>query len=131
VTDEPDLPRIKVLHIEDDSGVARNMARLLRLYGYEVVTAATRDEAIQHVAVNGLRPDLILIDYLLPDGITGDNVVAEIVARLPFKPPTIMLAGVMADRDEKAKSSVDRFLSKPVEIDVLVREIESLLGKRR
>ncbi len=35
---------IKVLHIEDDPSVARSMARLLRLKGYEVVSAATREE---------------------------------------------------------------------------------------
>ena len=131
MTDEPEPPRNKVLHIEDNPSVACAMARLLRLYGYEVVIAATRDEAIRHVAVNGLRPDLILTDYLLPDGITGDNVVAEVAALLRIKPPTIMLASVVADRDEKAKSTVDRIIAKPVEIDVLLREIESLLGKGR
>ncbi len=41
---------IKVLHIEDDPGVARSMAMLLRLEGYEVFSAATRDEAMQKEA---------------------------------------------------------------------------------
>lgn len=43
----------KVLHIEDDPGVARSMAMLLRLQGYEVFSAATRDEAMHHVEVLG------------------------------------------------------------------------------
>ena len=75
-------PRRAVLHIEDDPGVARSIAMLLRLEGYEVVSAASRDEALQHVNVYGLRPDLILCDYQLSLGITGDEIVAEIAAIL-------------------------------------------------
>ncbi len=72
---------IKVLHIEDDPGIARSMAMVLRLEGYEVTSAASRDEALEHIDAHGLRPDLILSDFQLPMGFTGDQVVAEIAAR--------------------------------------------------
>jgi CheY-like chemotaxis protein len=121
---------IKVLHIEDDPSVARSMARLLRLHGYEVATAATRDEAMQHLELHGLRPDLILTDSQLGMGLTGDELVAAIEARLKFKPPTIMLTSLTARQPEKGKSIADRILPKPVDIDVLLHEIEDLLGKR-
>ena len=120
---------IKVLHIEDDPSVARSMARLLRLQGYEVASAATHDEAMQHLELHGLRPDLILTDSQLGMGLTGDELVAAIEARLKFKPPTIMLTSVTA-HPEKAKSIADRILPKPVDIDVLLHEIEDLLGTR-
>jgi hypothetical protein len=48
----------KILHIEDDPGIARSMAMVLGLEGYEVIAAATRDEALEHINVRGLRPDL-------------------------------------------------------------------------
>jgi two-component system, chemotaxis family, CheB/CheR fusion protein len=122
---------IKVLHIEDDPGIARSMEMLLRLEGYEVIRAASRDEALQHIEEHGLRPDLILCDFQLPMGFTGDEIVAEIAARLQFKPPTIMLTGDIADRHvAKAKLIADRILPKPVDINLLLREIETLLGKR-
>jgi CheY-like chemotaxis protein len=121
---------IKVLHIEDDPSVARSMARLLRLQGYEVASAATPDEAMQQLELHGLRPDLILTDSQLGMGLTGDEIVAAIEARLKFKPPTIMLTSVNAPPHEEAKSIADRILPKPVDIDVLLREIEDLLGKR-
>src|SRR5271168_3361451 len=124
----PDSPRRKigVLLIEDDPGVARSIARLLRSNGYEVVSASARDEALQHVE-HGLRPDMILTDYHLADGIFGDEIVDEIAARLRYRPPTIMLtsnSGLCVDR---VNSSVDRILAKPVDMHVLVREIEGLL----
>jgi CheY-like chemotaxis protein len=121
---------IKVLHIEDDPSVARSMARLLRLQGYEVASAATRDEAMQQLELHGLRPDLILTDSHLGMGLTGDELVAAIEARLKFKPPTIMLTSVTGSQHEQAKSIADRILPKPVDIDVLLHEIEDLLGTR-
>jgi two-component system, OmpR family, response regulator len=121
---------VKVLHIENDASVARSIARLMRLRGYEVFGAATGNEAMRHVEVHGLHPDLILTDFHFPDGLTGDQIVAQIAARLQYKPPTIMLSG-SADQHEKADSIVDRLLAKPVDADVLLREIEYLLGARR
>jgi signal transduction histidine kinase/CheY-like chemotaxis protein len=121
---------LKLLHIEDDPSVARSMAMLLRLEGYEVVSAASRDEALLHVEVHGLRPDCILCDFQLPMGFTGDAVVAEIAALLHFKPPTIMLTGDMADNHvETAKLVADRILAKPIDASLLIREIEALLSK--
>ena len=120
----------KVLHIEDDPGIARSMAMLLRLEGYEVISAASRDEALQHLEAHDARPDLILCDYQLPMGFTGDEIVAEIVARLHFKPPTIMLTGDIADRHvAQAKLVVDVILPKPVDVNLLLREIDNLLNR--
>jgi len=121
---------IKVLHIEDDPSVARSMARVLRLQGYEVTSAATRDEAMQQLELHGLRPDLILTDSQLGMGLTGDELVAAIAARLQFKPPTIMLTSVTARQQENTKSIADRMLPKPVDINVLLHEIEDVLGTR-
>ena len=118
------------MHIEDDPSVARSTARLLRLAGYEVISAATRDEVMRCVEVGGLRPDLILTDFHLRTG-TSDDIVLEIVARLQFRPPTIMLTGAPGQHPEKAKSIADRTLIKPVDFNVLLQEIEYLLGKRK
>ncbi len=106
------------------------MAMLLRLEGYAVVGAASRDEALQHIKVNGLRPDLILCDYQLPLGFTGDEIVAEVAALLDHKPPTIMLTGDISDRHiARILKIADRVLPKPVDINLLLREIEILLNK--
>lgn len=121
---------VQLLHIEDDPGVARSMAMLLRLEGYDVVGAVSRDEALQHIEVHGLRPDLILCDYQLPLGITGDEIVAEIAALLDHKPPTIMLTGDISDKHiARILKIADRILPKPVDINLLLREIEILLTK--
>ena len=122
---------LKVLHIEDDPGVSRSMAMVLRLEGYEVISATSRDEALEQIEVHGLRPDLILSDFQLAMGFTGDEIVAEIAALLGVKPPTIILTGDLAERHvTKAMRVADRILPKPVDINLLLREFETLLGKR-
>lgn len=120
----------KVLHIEDDPGVATSMAMLLRLEGYEVISAASRDEVVQLIDGHGLRPDLILCDYQLPMGFTGVDILAELGALLPVKPPAILLTGDMVDNHlEKAKVIADRILPKPVDVSVLLRHMAALLGR--
>jgi two-component system CheB/CheR fusion protein len=127
----PSPNALKVLHIEDDPGVARSMAMLLRLEGYHVIGAASRDEALQRVQLEGLRPDIILCDYQLPAGFTGDEIVAELFSLLPAKPPTIMLTGDISDAHAaRAMQVADRILPKPINIDILLRELQTLMGER-
>jgi PAS domain S-box-containing protein len=126
----PAVGAIKVLHIEDDGSVSRSMTRLLRLEGFEVVSASSREEALEHVEAGGLRPDLILTDFQFSFGVTGEQIVAEIAERLRCKPPTIMLTSANLSRHlGNGRSIADRILPKPVDINVLIREIECLLGQ--
>ena len=119
--------RCTILHVEDDVGVARSMGLLLSLEGYTVVHAASRAEALRRVE-EGVRPDLILCDFHLQQGQTGDQVVGELAEALGRKPPTIVLTGDISDRQiGKARAVADRILPKPVDIDVLLREFDGLL----
>ena len=119
----------KVLHVEDDPSVARAVARVLRIKGYEVTSAASGAEAVQ-VVENGLIPDVILTDYHLPFEMTGDQVVAEITTRLGFRPPTIILASVQYPDAEKVISVADRVFEKPADMLLVVHEIQHLLSAR-
>jgi CheY-like chemotaxis protein len=123
------LRPIKVLHVEDDAGFATAVARLLGTQGYEVISAASGDEAIQ-VVQNGLVPDVILADYHLPLGMTGDRVAVEIIRRLGFKPPTIILASVESQNVERVMAVADRIFEKPVRMFLVLREIQDLLRAR-
>lgn len=118
---------IRVLHIEDDPSVAKSIARALRLAGVEVASAATRKEAIDHVEVRGLRPDVIVTDFHLGGGLTSEMVVAELAVRLNFKPPTILLTGSSGLRHPMPFAN--RVLSKPVDVVALLRAIIDLHGR--
>jgi PAS domain S-box-containing protein len=119
-----------ILHIEDDAGVAASLGMLLRVEGYRVVWAAGAEAALRLVTEQGLRPDLIITDYQLPDGRTGDEAAAAIFARLGSRPPTILLTGdISDDLRPRVQAVVDRILLKPTDVEALLREIGTLVAR--
>jgi CheY-like chemotaxis protein len=119
--------QLTLLHIEDDPAIARLMSAILRFQGYRVITARSGAEALHWVDGEHERPDLIVTDYQLPLEETGDVVVEAITALLGARPPTILLTGDISDElRERASKVVDRVLLKPVEIELLLRELASL-----
>jgi CheY-like chemotaxis protein len=71
-----------ILLIEDDPGVRSTVTSLLRSLGYTVVVAADGPEAIRLVD-DGVRPDLLLADIVLPKGMTGRQVSDVIHGKVP------------------------------------------------
>lgn len=62
----------RILIVEDDIGSRKLLATVFSRAGYEVIEAATGNEALQLVRES--RPDLIILDLDLP-GIAGDEVI--------------------------------------------------------
>ena len=60
---------VRLLIVDDDAGVVQTFARMLRLEGYEVVTALDVAAALR--AIEASHPDALLLDLRMPhvDGI--------------------------------------------------------------
>jgi PAS domain S-box-containing protein len=71
-----------ILLVEDDVEVRQMLQRLLGELGYQVTTASTGSEALG-LLENGLRPDLLLTDVVLPDGPNGFELAAQARTRQP------------------------------------------------
>ena len=56
----------RVLVVDDEATILELLSGSLRLAGFEVVTAASGAEAVRAAASS--RPDLILLDVMMPDG---------------------------------------------------------------
>jgi two-component system, cell cycle response regulator len=78
-----DVPR--VLLVDDDPQYLRATERLLRRYGYEVLTARGGCEALRVVRTEEKEIDVILLDLYMSD-MTGDKVVEELRKTDPFIP---------------------------------------------
>ena len=57
--------KAKILLVDDEPGMLRYIRTLLEVDDHHVETAATGEEALEHVQ-KGLRPDLVLLDLLMP-----------------------------------------------------------------
>ena len=66
---------VTILIAEDDSTTRWALAALLRAEGYQAVAVANGREAV--AAAQAVRPDLVIVDYGLPD-MSGLDVVEEI-----------------------------------------------------
>ena len=67
----------RILLVDDQSANLRVVGTLLARQGYEVITAANGDEALQRYAE--ILPDLILLDMMMP-GMDGFDVLAALRA---------------------------------------------------
>ena len=76
----------RILVIEDEPEMRRNIITLLRYYDYEPVAAANGREGVE--AARRERPDLILCDVMMPEldgyGVLQSLQTEKALARVPF-----------------------------------------------
>ncbi|MDD9372125.1 MAG: response regulator, partial [Acidimicrobiales bacterium] len=58
-------PEARLLVVDDEPNIVELLSTSLRFAGFEVVTAMTGGDAVR--AVERYRPDLVLLDVMLPD----------------------------------------------------------------
>src|SRR6476646_9466908 len=79
-----------ILVVEDDAGIATLEQRRLARAGYPVATVATAAAALARLAQGDIA--LIVLDYVLPGGVTGLEFYAELQAA-GYALPVIMVTG--------------------------------------
>jgi DNA-binding NtrC family response regulator len=116
--------RATVLHVEDDVALAASVAMLLRVSGFEAITASSSAAALAHIA-NGIRPDLLLVDYRLAEDATGTDVAEMIVRLLGYTVPTILLTADLPNAEIPWLPGAPIMLaSKPMDPNALIDTIE-------
>lgn len=80
---------VHVLMIEDDPSIAEMYRVQLEHDGYRVTIATTGELGVRTLA--DARPDVVLLDLLLPDR-SGFEVLAALNERLPGHPPVVILS---------------------------------------
>lgn len=105
---------LSVLVVDNERAIQTGMSTLLGGWGCAVTTAGGFDEAVAPFAQDE-APDLILVDYHLNDGETGDQVIDRLHQYFGRAVPSVMIS---ADRGEELKAKLDArgipLLNKPV-----------------
>ena len=122
--------RSTILSVDDEPDVTQLVQFHLTRAGYDVVTAATGREALERV--RQMRPDLILLDLMLPD-IDGFGV-CEILRRQPATATIpIVILTAWATRDARhlglELGALD-YMTKPFSPKLLVDRVKHLLSLR-
>jgi two-component system CheB/CheR fusion protein len=97
-----------------------------------VAVATEGADALDFISRGALRPDVILADYNLPNGMSGLEVIAKIRDRLHERLPAIILTGDISTETLRQASAQDCIqLNKPVKLPQLTSTIQELLPSSR
>jgi len=118
----------KVLIVDDDAEIVELIVDVLRRDGrFETETASSGYEA--GIATQRFRPELILLDYMLPD--VNGNVVCQTIRKNPeFENIRIIIVSGVVKQDEIAqllKSGAQDFIRKPFDVAELTGKIAAAL----
>lgn len=116
-----------VLVVEDDNVISEGLHIALRQDGYDVLTAATMQQALEIVATNQ-EMDIYLLDVMLPDG-DGYTICKEI--RKKSNTPILFLT---ACDDEvhtvlALEQGADDYIAKPFRIRELLARMKAIMRR--
>ncbi|HET6592610.1 MAG TPA: response regulator [Xanthomonadales bacterium] len=117
--------RPRVILVDDDPGLLRLLTLRLKSEGYDV--AASENATQAQTAIPRFQPDVVVTDLRMAD-VDGIGLLRELQRRYPALPVILMTAhGTIPDAVEATKSGAFAFLTKPVDKDQLLEQLQKAL----
>ncbi len=119
----------KILVVDDEPTLSEVISYNLRQAGYVTVTAADADDALRIFKEE--KPDLILLDVMLPQGSGFD--VCRLIRQQGSNVPIIMLTARIAESDRVLgfELGADDYVLKPFATRELIARVKALLRRSR
>lgn len=121
------MPQNRILIVEDELKLAEALGDYLVSMGYGVVKVTHLAEA--KVSIDTYKPQLILLDWMLPDGSGADFLLK---LRQTSDLPVIMLTAKVEENDiiHGFETGADDYVTKPFSMKQLVMRIQAVLRRR-
>lgn len=120
------MKRAKILIVEDDYDIRNANRAALEMEGYIVMEAETLERG--RAIVEEMRPDLIILDILLPDG-NGLNYCGELRGKSGVRILFLSALSTKADALAGLRAGGDDYISKPYDMEELLARVEALLRR--
>jgi two-component system alkaline phosphatase synthesis response regulator PhoP len=129
----------KILIVEDTPDMALALSMPLEATGYEVFHAASGQDGLE--MVKQVKPDLIILDVMMETTTAGFQVSLELRSPDPQSEyaefrhvPILMLTAIHTTTSlrfgpDEAYLPVDDFVEKPIDPDVLLQKVQTLIGQ--
>src|SRR2546430_781219 len=129
LTDARQRPDARLLVVEDEPNILELLSASLRYAGFDVVTAAAGNEAVQ--AAQRHRPDLIVLDVMLPD-MDGFEVLHRVRGG-GARTPVLFLTARDATEDKIRGLTLggDDYVTKPFSLGEVIARIQAVLRRTR
>jgi two-component system OmpR family response regulator len=123
------VPAARLLVVDDEATILELLSGSLRFAGYDVVTAANGAEAVRAVAA--ARPDLVLLDVMMP-GADGFEVVRRVRDTSPDVPVIFLSArDEINDRVTGFELGADDYVTKPFSLEEVLARVKAVLKRTR
>lgn len=119
----------RILVVEDEDNIAIALTYLMTREGYEHARIADGGSALARI--RDMRPDLVLLDVMLP-GVSGYEICQSVRLAPELAGVKILMMTARGSAIERKKGlalGADGFIAKPFGLDELRQEIRRLLGE--
>ena len=120
----------RVLIADDEPNIVLSLEFLMQASGYQVRTVGDGQEALE--AVRAFRPDLVLLDVMMPtrNGYEVCRAIREDPALTATKVVLLTAKGRDSDAEKGLALGADAYVTKPFSTRDLVAQVRALLGDR-
>jgi len=118
---------MRILVVEDQDSIRRMIEALVQARGYEVTAVASGAKAIDLAITE--RPDLVLLDLMLPGQYDGFDVCRRLRSEPTTRTVPIVVISALDDADSRARATdagATAYYTKPFSPIALLKEIERL-----
>jgi signal transduction histidine kinase/DNA-binding response OmpR family regulator len=118
--------RKTILVVDDELNVRELLKQELETEGYHVLEAANGLDAITQVKQQ--KPDLIILDVMMPE-MSGFDAAAVLKNDPETAAIPIIILSILEDQERGYRLGVDRYLTKPFDMEHLLQEISILIAE--
>lgn len=124
------MTTLNILVVEDEDAIREMLVMVLEQASLNVIAVASAEEA-QHSLADNTKPDLILLDWMLP-GISGVELARRLKQDDLFKELPIILLTARGEEEDKVRGleiGADDYMTKPFSPKELVARIKAVLRR--
>ena len=119
-----------ILIVDDEKNILKMLSQGLRIKGYNTLTAASGEKALQLCASQDI--DLVLLDIMMENGIDGIQTLMKMLEQHPHL--NVVMMSAQQDIEIAVKTmelGAKRYVTKPVSMDKILSNIEPFLELSR
>lgn len=117
----------KILIVDDEYDIASNLCMIFSMEGYDA-TSAYHGRAALELIKDGLMPDLIISDVMMPM-MDGYELIQKLKADEKLKHiPIILMSAAHLDETRVNKSDIHFFVGKPFNLDKFILAVSNVFA---